>query len=237
MQLIKLQTVNAGYGKFHVLYDINTTIEDKKITIVVGPNGSGKSTVLKSIFGLTNVYTGHIILGEEKITNQAPHQIARKGIAYVAQIRNVFPNLSIRENLLMAGYTIKPEELRERIEEVTGYYPVLKECYSRQAGTLSGGERQMLAMAMALIRQPNFMLFDEPTANLSPKLSTEVMDEIRKLRNDLGKTIMLVEQNAINALKCGDKALLLVGGRIAFDGEASDLLNSPELGKMYLGLK
>lgn len=232
-----MQAVNAGYGKFHVLYDINTTIEDKKITTVVGPNGSGKSTLLKSIFGLTNVYTGDIFLRDERITNQAPHQIARKGIAYVAQVRNVFPNLSVRENLLMSGYTIKPQNLSERIEEVIGYYPVLKECYSRQAGTLSGGERQMLAMAMALLRQPDIMLFDEPTANLSPKISTQVIDEIRKLKNDLGKTIILVEQNAINALKCGDKALLLVSGKINFDGQAGDLLNSPELGQMYLGLK
>jgi len=237
MHLIKLQNVNAGYGKFHVLYDINTTIEDKKITIIVGPNGSGKSTILKSIFGLTNIYSGDIFLGNEKITNQAPHQIARKGIAYVSQIGNVFPNLSVRENLLMAGYTIRPQELSERSEEVIGYYPVLKECYGRQAGTMSGGERQMLAMAMALIRQPSIMLFDEPTANLSPKMSAEVIDEIRKLKNDLGKTIVLVEQNAINALKCGEKALLLVSGKIAFDGQANDLLSSPELGQMYLGLK
>ena len=237
MQLIKLQTVNAGYGKFHVLFDINTTIEDKKITTIVGPNGSGKSTLLKSIFGLTNVYTGGIFLGDEKITNQAPHQIARKGIAYVAQIHNVFPNLSVRENLLMSGYTLKSHELSERIEEVIEYYPVLKECYGRRAGTMSGGERQMLAMAMALIRQPNIMLFDEPTANLSPKIATQVIEEITKLKDDLGKTIMLVEQNAIKALNCGDKALLLVSGKITFDGQANDLLNSPELGQMYLGLK
>jgi branched-chain amino acid transport system ATP-binding protein len=229
--------VNAGYGKFHVLYDINTTIEDKKITIVVGPNGSGKSTLLKSIFGLTNVYTGDIFLGDEKITNQMPHQIARKGISFVTQIHNVFPNLSVRENLLMSGYTVKPHELDERIKEVIGYYPILGECYGRRAGTMSGGERQMLAMAMALIRQPDIMLFDEPTANLSPKMATQVIDEIRKLKEDLGKTVMLVEQNAIKALECGDKSLLLVSGKIAFDGQANDLLSSPELGQMYLGLK
>ncbi|MDQ1279780.1 MAG: branched-chain amino acid transport system ATP-binding protein [Thermoproteota archaeon] len=128
-------------------------------------------------------------------------------------------------------------EIKDRVEEVTGYYPILKECYGRQASTMSGGERQMLAIAMALIRQPNIMLFDEPTANLSPKMSIQVFEEIRKLRDDLGKTVMLVEQNAINALKCGDKALLLVSGKIAFDGQANDLLNSPELGQMYLGLK
>lgn len=235
--MIRLQAMDAGYGKFHVLYEINATIEDKKITIVVGPNGSGKSTLLKSIFGLTNVFAGDIFLGEERITNQSPHHIARKGIAYVAQVRNVFPNLSVRENLLMSGYTLKTHELNERVKEVMVYYPILNECYDRQASTMSGGERQMLAIAMALIRQPNVMLFDEPTANLSPKMATQVLDEIRRLKNDMGKTVMLVEQNAINALKCGDKALLLVSGKIAFDGEANDLLSSPELGQMYLGLK
>ena len=237
MHLIKLQNVNAGYGKFHVLYDVSTTIDDKKITTIVGPNGSGKSTLLKSIFGLTTVYTGNIFFGDQEITNLAAHQIARKGISYVAQVGNVFPNLSIRENLLMAGYTVRPEELNDRVDQVIGYYPILKECYTRQAWTMSGGERQMLAIAMALIRQPSVMLFDEPTANLSPKISAEVINEIVKLKDDLGKTILLVEQNAVNALKCGQKALLLVSGRIAFDGESNDLLNSPELGALYLGLK
>ena len=192
---------------------------------------------MKSIFGLTSIYSGDIFLGEEKITHQAPHNIARKGVAYVAQIRNVFPNLSVRENLLMSGYTLKKDELEKRIEEVKGYYPIIGECYGRKANTMSGGERQMLAMAMALIRQPDVMLFDEPTANLSPKIATEVINEIRKLRDEFGKTVMLVEQNAIKALKCGDKALLLVSGKINFDGEAGDLLASPELGQMYLGLK
>jgi len=158
-------------------------------------------------------------------------------VAYVAQVRNVFPNLSVRENLLMSGYTLGKDELGKRIEEVKGYYPILTETYGRKASTMSGGERQMLAMAMALIRQPAVMLFDEPTANLSPKMSTEVIEEIRKLRDDLGKTVVLVEQNAIKALKCGDKALLLVSGKINFDGKADDLLASPELGQMYLGLK
>jgi branched-chain amino acid transport system ATP-binding protein len=137
----------------------------------------------------------------------------------------------------MAGYTIRPEELNDRVDQVIGYYPILRECYARPAWTMSGGERQMLAIAMALIRQPSVMLFDEPTANLSPKISTEVINEIVKLKDDLGKTIVLVEQNAVNALKCGQKALLLVSGRIAFDGESNDLLNSPELGQLYLGLK
>lgn len=234
--MIKIDGLSAGYSKFHVLYDVSTIIEDKKLTIIVGPNGSGKSTLLKSIFGLANIYEGAIYLNNEKISGTSPHQIARKGVAYVPQIGNVFPNLSVRENLLMSGYTMKKQDVSRGIEEVMGYYPILKECLNRKTNTMSGGERQMLAMAMALIRKPDVMLFDEPTANLSPKMSTQVMEEIVKLRDDLGKTVLLVEQNAVKALKCGDKALLLVGGKINFDGLPNDLLSSPELGSLYLGI-
>jgi branched-chain amino acid transport system ATP-binding protein len=235
--MIKIDTVNAGYSKFQVLFDVSAEIEDKKMTIVVGPNGSGKSTLLKSIFGLTSIYSGNILFKNEKITGLSPHQIARKGIAYVPQVGNVFPNLSVRENLLMAGYTMNHEDVHKGIEEVVGYYPVLNQCFARKASTMSGGERQMLAMAMALMRKPDLMLFDEPTANLSPKMATQVMDEITKLRDEHGKTIILVEQNAVKALNAGDKALLLVSGKINFDGLPNDLLNSPELGALYLGIK
>ena len=134
----------------------------------MGPNGSGKSTLLKSIFGLTSIYSGDVFLGEEKITNQAPHQIARKGIAYVAQVRNVFPNLSVRENLLMSGYTLKKGELAERVETVVGYYPVLTDCYDRRASTMSGGERQMLAMAMASLGDLLSSAF-KPAATQKPR--------------------------------------------------------------------
>jgi len=235
--VIRLEGINAGYRKFHVLFDINANMEEKKMTIVVGPNGSGKSTILKTIFGLTNIYSGTVYFKNEKINGLAPHQIARRGVAYVPQTGNVFPNLSVKENLMMAGYTLHPKEVARGVDDVIGYYPVLQECFDRRASTMSGGERQMLAMAMALIRKPEVMLFDEPTANLSPKLSTQVMDEIVKLRDELGKTIILVEQNAVKALKCGDRALLLVSGKINYDGLPQDLLNSPELGSLYLGLK
>lgn len=235
--MIKLNALNAGYGKFQVLYDINVTFEENKLSVVLGPNGSGKSTLLKSIFGLTTVYSGDVLLNDEKITGKPPHQIAKKGVSYVSQVQNVFPNLTVRDNLTMAGYTLKAQEVSKRVKEVTEYYPLLNQCYSRKASTMSGGERQILAIAMALIRKPDLMLFDEPTANLSPKMATEIMAEITKLRDNLGKTIILVEQNAIKALSCSDRALLLVSGRVNFYGLPSELLNSPELGARYLGIK
>lgn len=235
--MITLESLNAGYGKFHVLYDVSVNFEEKKLTVVLGPNGSGKSTLLKSIFGLTTIYSGDILLDGQKITGKPPHQIAKKGVAYVSQVQNVFPNLTVRENLVMASYTLETKEVSKRVKEVTEYYPLLNQCYKRKASTMSGGERQILAIAMALVRKPDLMLFDEPTANLSPKMATEIVDEITKLRNNMGKTIILVEQNAIKALSCSDRALLLVSGKVNFYGLPNELLSSPELGARYLGIK
>lgn len=235
--MITLESLNAGYGKFHVLYDVSVNFEEKKLTVVLGPNGSGKSTLLKSIFGLTTIYSGDILLDGQKITGKPPHQIAKKGVAYVSQVQNVFPNLTVRENLVMASYTLETKEVSKRVKEVTEYYPLLNQCYKRKASTMSGGERQILAIAMALVRKPDLMLFDEPTANLSPKMATEIVDEITKLRNNMGKTIILVEQNAIKALSCSDRALLLVSGKVNFYGLPNELLSSPELGARYLGIQ
>jgi len=234
--MLNIEKVNAGYGKFHVLFDVTTLVEPKKLTVIVGPNGSGKSTFLKTIFGLTNVYSGRIVFEGEDITGSPPHKVAKKGIAYLPQIGNVFLNLSVKENLLMASYTLNREETKDRLEEVLSYYPLLKEYYDRKADTLSGGERQLLAMAMAMMRRPRVMLFDEPTANLSPKMALQVLKEITRLRDEQGITIVLVEQNAKRALECGDKAVLFVGGRIAFEGNCHELLSHPELGSLYLGL-
>ncbi|MEM4657394.1 MAG: ABC transporter ATP-binding protein [Candidatus Methanosuratincola sp.] len=235
--MIELQGVDSGYGKFHVLFGINVRFEKGRLTVVVGPNGSGKSTVLKTIFGLTSVYSGKVLFKGEDITGVPPHAVAKRGIAYVPQVGNIFGNLTVRENLIMAGYTLPKDRVEAGISEVTEFYPFLRDFFNRKAGTMSGGERQMLAMAMALMRKPEVMLFDEPTANLSPKMSTDVLNEIKKLRDELGITVILVEQNAVKALKCGDKAILLVGGKVNFDGTPDELLSSPEIGALYLGIK
>ena len=235
--MLRVSEVNAGYGKFHVLFDVNTSIEGEKVTVVVGPNGSGKSTFLKTICGLTTIYSGKIFFGGEEITRLPSHQIARKGIAYLPQVGNVFLNLSVKENLVMASYTLRKDEAQRRMGEVLDHFSLLRQYYHRKASTLSGGERQMLAMAMALLRRPKVMLFDEPTANLSPKLALQVLDEIVKLKEDYGITVVLVEQNARRALERGDRALLFVGGRVVFEGKPGRLLTHAELGQLYLGLK
>ncbi|MCS6787927.1 MAG: ABC transporter ATP-binding protein [Aigarchaeota archaeon] len=235
--MIELRDLEAGYGPLHVLFGVTTSYAPKLITSIVGPNGSGKSTLLKTIFGFTKVFSGKVIFDGIDITGKPSHQVARLGIAYLPQTDNVFANLTVRENLMMATYGLDKELARERVEEAMASFPVLERYWRRKAGTLSGGERQMLAMAVALVRRPKVMLFDEPTANLAPKVAKAVLDKIAELRDEYGITVLLVEQNALRALEYGDRAQLLVSGRLVFDGPARELLESRELGRLYLGLK
>ncbi len=235
--MLKIQGINSGYGRLHVLFDISTKMKDKDITVVVGPNGSGKSTLLKTIMGITQVYSGKILFNGRNILGLPPHVVTRLGIAYLPQVDNVFANLKVKENLLMAGYSLGKNEAKERAKEVLDDFPVLNEYISRRAGTLSGGERQMLAMAMAMMRRPKIMLFDEPTGSLAPKMAIEVLNKIVKLRDDHGITLVLAEQNARRALEHGNEAILLVSGRVMYEGDSQELLKHPELGQVYLGVK
>ena len=235
--MLKIEDINAGYGALHVLFDVAAEVKEKEITVLVGPNGSGKSTLLKTVFGLTKVYSGNIILNGRDITRLPPHAVTKLGLAYLPQVNNVFANLSVRENLLMAGYILDRSKSKESTQEASKNFPVLEDYMNRKAGTLSGGERQMLAMAMALMRKPKIMLFDEPTASLAPKIALEVLKKITSLRDDYGITIVLAEQNAKRALEHGDQAILLVSGRVAYKGGSRELLGHPELGQVYLGIK
>jgi len=235
--MLKIEDINAGYGRLHVLFDINAKVKDKGITVIVGPNGSGKSTLLKTVMGITQVYSGEILLNGRNILGLPPHVVTKLGIAYLPQVDNVFANLKVKENLLMAGYILGRDEAKERAKEVLSDFPVLNEYMGRRAGTLSGGERQMLAMAMAMMRRPKIMLFDEPTGSLAPKMAFEVLDKIVKLRDNYGITLVLAEQNARRALEHGDEAILLVSGRVMYEGNSQELLKHPELGQVYLGVK
>ncbi len=234
--IIRVDALNSGYANSHVLFGVDFEAKEKEITIVVGPNGSGKSTLLKSIFGLCAIYSGEISFHGKTITGLAPHEVARKKIAYLPQVNNVFSNLTIRENLSMASYTLDSKTFSQRMPEIFETFPILKKFEKSKADTLSGGERQMLAMAMALIRQPKVMLFDEPTASLSPKLADEVLTIIKHMRDEFGITIILVEQYVKRALKLGDYVYLLANGKGVFKGPPEELLAHPDLGKLYLGI-
>ncbi len=235
--MLVVEGLNAGYKKFHVLFDVALEARDKEITVIVGPNGSGKSTLLKTIFGLTTIYSGNIRLDGEELTIYPPHEIAKMGVAYLPQVENVFVNLSIKENLITASYSLRKEEIEDRIEEVLNMFPVLRKMIHKRARNLSGGERRMLAIAMALLRKPKLMMFDEPTTDMAPKLARQILEKIVSLRDEMGMTIILVEQSARRALEIGDKAYLLVDGRVNFEGRPDELLNHPRLSKLYLGIE
>jgi branched-chain amino acid transport system ATP-binding protein len=233
--LLTIEKLNAGYKTLQILFDVTITAPRNLLSVVVGPNGSGKSTLLKTVFGLTKIYSGKVFLDGLDITGLPPHKVAEKGIAYLPQVDNVFSNLTVYENLLIAGYGLKRDE--DAVTDVLEMFPHLKTYRNRKAAEMSGGERQMLAIAMALIRKPKLMLFDEPTGNLSPKMATQILNVIKELRDSHGKTIILAEQNAKKALEIGDKAVLLVSGRPVYEGDSRTLLQHEELGKLYLGIR
>jgi branched-chain amino acid transport system ATP-binding protein len=233
--LLTIEKLNAGYKTLQILFDVTITAPRNLLTVVVGPNGSGKSTLLKTVFGLTKIYSGKVFLDGLDITGLPPHKVAEQGIAYLPQVDNVFSNLTVYENLLIAGYGLKRDE--DAVTDVLEMFPHLKTYRNRKAAEMSGGERQMLAIAMALIRKPKLMLFDEPTGNLSPKMATQILKVIKELRDSHGKTIILAEQNAKKALEIGDKAVLLVSGRPVYEGDSQTLLQHEELGKLYLGIR
>jgi len=234
--LLKVDHISAGYGKLQVLNDVSLEAQPNRITVIVGPNGSGKSTLLKTIAGLTSIYQGQIMLDDEIISKRPPHEIARLGVAYIPQTKSTFTRLTVSENFKMAGYSVDPEDLQERLEKALALFPKLTSYMNTKVSRLSGGERQMVAMSMALLRKPNTIMFDEPTANLAPIIATQVLNTITYLAQESDITILLVEQNATRALQIGHTAYLLVNGSTLFEGTAKALLEHPELGKLYLGL-
>lgn len=233
--MLRTEKLNAGYGQLHILFDVDISI-DRGITAIIGPNGSGKSTLLKSIFGITTIHSGRVLLNEKDITKLPPHEKVKLGIAYLPQTENVFANLSVEENLKIAGYGLEKETIKERIQIALDFFPELKSHMRKKAGTLSGGERQMLGMASALIKNANIMMLDEPTAQLSPKLAEKIIERIETLSEEKKMTILIVEQNIKKALEVSENVYLLVSGRVAFSGSASELLTHPKFGRMCIGI-
>lgn len=236
--MVILQTINlhSGYGKLKVLFNINFKAKEKEITVIVGPNGAGKTTLLNSICGIATIHKGKVIYKGKDITKLPTYKVARLGIAYLPQMRNIFADLTVEENLKIAGYLLPKDKIKERIDEVLEIFPKLKPFLKRKAGTLSGGERRMLAICMALMRKPEILLLDEMTTDLAPILVKKVLEKVIELRDKLGLTIILVEQHAKTALEIGDHAYLLVSGTIRFEGKPTDLLEHPEFSKIYLGI-
>jgi branched-chain amino acid transport system ATP-binding protein len=235
--MLEVSGLSSGYGALQVLEDVSLQADEAQVTVIVGPNGSGKSTLLKSIAGLTNIYKGEVLLSGEEISAMPSHLIARSGLAYLPQTESVFVQLTVEENIRMAAYSVSQADYPSRLANSLQMFPQIRDYMKSKVQNLSGGERQMVAMTMAMMREPKVIMFDEPTANLSPKLSTLVLDTIKSLAKDRKLTVLLVEQNARKALQMGDRAYLLVGGRKVFEGGCSELLSHQELARMYLGLQ
>lgn len=227
----------AGYGDFPVLHGVSVTVASGEVLAVVGPNGAGKSTLLKAVLGLVRLRQGRILLGGRDISNQPLEELARNGIGYVPQGDDVFDTLRVAENLNMGGFTLKRAERQARIEAVMEIFPALRRLTRRYAGTLSGGERKMVALARVLIPDPGVLLLDEPTAGLSTELTRVVLEEQVRLLADLGKAVMLVEQKAEAALKVAHNATVLVDGRVAVTGTGQDVLEDEHVGEIFLGAK
>jgi ABC-type branched-subunit amino acid transport system ATPase component len=227
--------VVAGYSDAPVLHGISLTASGGRVLAVVGPNGAGKSTLLKAVLGLVRVRQGRILLGGTDITNQPLEELARHGVGYVPQGEDVFDTLRVIENLNMGGFTMARSERQARIEAVLEIFPVLRRHLRRYAGTLSGGERKMVALARVLMPDPAVLLLDEPTVGLTVELTTKVLEEQVRLLADLGKAVILVEQKAEAALKVADDAAVLVGGEIALSGTGQQILADEHVAEIFLG--
>jgi branched-chain amino acid transport system ATP-binding protein len=233
--MLTIQGLSSGYGKLVVLRDVSLAIQPEQFVAILGPNGSGKSTLLKSIFGLTEVFGGSISFGDSSLIGVETELIGRFGIAYVPQRENLFTTMTVRDNLLLAVRKQRQEEAEQSLEEAYALFPILLDRQKQQAGQLSGGERQMLAIALGWLSRPKVMMLDEPSAGLAPRLVTDVFRTLRQLCES-GITMVVVEQNARSVLRWCDYAYILREGELAFEGSATEILADEETVKGYLGV-
>jgi neutral amino acid transport system ATP-binding protein len=233
--ILTVENVHAGYIKdVDILQGLNMVVRAGELVTIIGPNGAGKSTLAKTVFGLLSPHTGSIVFHGENIAGRSPDQIVQRGMGYVPQIANVFRSLSIDENLEMGAF-VKDIPLQGLKQEMYERFPALVKKKNQQAGTLSGGERQQLAMAKALMLRPSLLILDEPSAALSPIMVANVFEQIKQIQAE-GTAILLVEQNAKQALQMSDRGYVLESGCDKYEGRGIDLLNDPKVGELYLGV-
>lgn len=233
--VLAARNVVAGYlPGVDILHDCNFDLNRGELVGIIGPNGAGKSTLLKAMFGLVPVRSGGVSLHGTDITNWPAHELVRNGVGFVPQTENVFPSLTVNENLGMGGYQLAKSEIASRIDGITELFPRLGERAKQRAGLLSGGERQMLAMGRALMMQPTVLLLDEPSAGLSPAYQGEVFENVKAI-NATGVSIVIVEQNAHRCLNISDRAYVLDQGENAYEGPGKALLSDPKVIELYLG--
>jgi ABC-type branched-subunit amino acid transport system ATPase component len=232
---LRLDKLTAGYANAPVIRDVSLSLVAGEVRCVVGPNGAGKSTLIKAICGDARVFSGTVLLDGLDVTSSDGGQIARRGLGWVPQIQDVFPTLSVRENLEMGGYLLSHSMRRERIDEVVGLFPLLGRLMHTHASKLSGGERKLVALGRAMILKPRVLLLDEPTAGLSPEYSTTVLHTYVRGVVQQGVAVLMVEQRVTAALQVAEWAYVMIGGRVSVSAPASELLNDPDIGQLFLG--
>ena len=232
--VIECNGIAAGYVKgLNILQGVDLIVNEKEIVSIIGPNGAGKSTLLKAIMGIINISGGRFFINGVEKTNTPTHQIVSEGVGYVPQVENVFPSLTIEENLEIGSWSVK-DNMKQSISKIFDDFPMLKERQKDKAGNLSGGQRQILALARALVTSPSILLLDEPSAGLSPVAIKEVFEIVKDI-NSRGVAILLVEQNATRALNFSDRGYVLDQGRNAYQGKGQELLKDPRVVDLYLG--
>jgi ABC-type branched-subunit amino acid transport system ATPase component len=232
---LSVASLTAGYDRSPIVHDVSLDVRPGEIVSMVGPNGSGKSTLLKAIVGLVEVMDGRVLLDDTDVTRWAPEEMARAGAGYVPQVDDVFPPLTVRENLELGGYLLPKHEVTARVEHVLGVFPQLGRMLTRRAAKLSGGERKMLAMGRVLMLQPSLVALDEPTANLAPAIAREVLEQHVRHLADIGTSVLIVEQRARAVLQISDRTYVLGGGRVVTHGSPDVLASSPEFVESFLG--
>jgi len=234
MPLLKVDAISCGYGDVQVLSEVSAEVNDGEIVSVIGPNGAGKSTLMKAVFGLLHPWQGTISFRDRDISRMEPYDIVELRMCYVPQVANVFTDLTVEDNLEMGAFVLRDGNMAARKERVFELFPRLKERRRQDAGKMSGGERQMVAMGSALMLDPELLLLDEPSAGLSPKMVDTIFERIIRV-NEEGIAVLMVEQNARQSLKMAQRGYVLANGENRFEGGGQELLNDPEVGRLYLG--
>jgi neutral amino acid transport system ATP-binding protein len=233
MALLDVRHIRSGYGEMTILHEVSIRVDVGEAVTLIGPNGAGKSTLLRTIFGLLTPTEGRILFEDTDITGMKPPLLVRRGMSYVPQVDNVFPSLTVQENLEMGAF-VRHDGFAERLEEMYTFFPTLQLKRKQRVGSLSGGERQMVAMGRALMLDPRLLLLDEPSAGLAPRLVGMVFEKMAEI-NQSGVALLIVEQNAREALRLSHRAYVMASGQVRLEGESGQLLHNEEVGRLYLG--